>query len=272
MDLVAKFRTSTAGRECRWMIQLRETIQHSLHSSSSEGYLLSSGGYIFSSGGYYFHMSDFNSRLLLQLVKPNDVLKFVELHIDPDIALWIFCHSKGLGYDIFHSMSQVSYGTPIELTHPESMHPERLTIDNQTNPPTTHSKTISDIQTLDLVRNFTSVQGVGATVPGEAILAHWSTSQSSKDAESRKPGGVVMNVPDLPKTREDIMAFVQDFVRSLNKGVRKVTCSLCRGKKHNKLWDVKPTNLVFSCDKCGRKFTTKHQLARHSTKHRPNLA
>ncbi|KAG8755726.1 hypothetical protein FRC11_005843 [Ceratobasidium sp. 423] len=92
-------------------------------------------------------------------------------------------------------------------------------------------------------------------------------------------------VPCSLKTQDAVKVFVTNALSSgqLNKGVRRVKCSRCRGKKANKLWDIKPSNLerhiwVHSSIKCygcpygcGFTFTTKDQMNKHIMKWHPPM-
>ncbi|KDN43815.1 hypothetical protein RSAG8_05808, partial [Rhizoctonia solani AG-8 WAC10335] len=222
--------------QCRWVIKLQGVIHH--------------GPNFFALCGYYYHMSGFNCRLLLRLVKPSDDLEFVELHADSDAVLRRFCHSNCLDYDMFQFMSRIPNAPLAEPNCYKPLYSDEASSGVQI-PflPVTDPVTIPDLPPLDSSYHAglanQSLAMVGST---EITLAPGSSTSCGDDShpEARMSGSFVMDVPELNETREDIMSFVKDFVQGLNKGVRQVVCSLCRGEKRKKLWAVKPSNLAVS--------------------------
>ncbi|KAF8668172.1 hypothetical protein RHS04_09124 [Rhizoctonia solani] len=98
-----------------------------------------------------------------------------------------------------------------------------------------------------------------------------------------KDGQVSLFIPDHLRTLEDVKAFLASALNSgdLDRGTRRVRCSLCWNKRHKKdnLWEVKPSNLerhilahlgikCFHCrvNGCEGAFTTKDQLKKHTAK------
>ncbi|CUA67050.1 hypothetical protein RSOLAG22IIIB_02968 [Rhizoctonia solani] len=248
----------------RWMIKLEGTVRHGPHLRALNG--------------YYYHMSDFNYRFILRLVKPHDDLEVVELHADWDAVLGMFYRSNG--QDMLQFMPQVPNVPLAEPICDEPFYLSGVTSDIQPHFPVASPVIIPDLPPLDssyhtgLETQITRVESI------ETALTPWSSTSSAGEACTNP--SVVMAVPDLNKTKEDVMSFVTDFLRGLNKGVRRVACSRCRGEKRNKLWDIKPSNLTrhlfshfqikgFPCDKCNRRFTTKHQLTLHLTKQHPDI-
>ncbi|KAJ1306097.1 hypothetical protein OPQ81_010808 [Rhizoctonia solani] len=219
----------------RWMIQLHGAINHGLN--------------FFASGGYYFYMPSPTCRVLLQLVKPHDDLEFVELHSDFDVVLTRFCYLNGLGHDPLFSMPWIPNDPLLEPIYPKPTYSGEVAPDAQIYTPlATNSIIMSELLPCAPGSGYQpdSEKHNFMIKPDKSTFVHWSSTLPHGTDGLGIYGGmtVLMNVPNLKQTKEEIVEFVKNFVHGLGPGVRRVACSLCCGEKSKKLWDVKPTNLI----------------------------
>ncbi|CUA76320.1 hypothetical protein RSOLAG22IIIB_12206 [Rhizoctonia solani] len=98
-------------------------------------------------------------------------------------------------------------------------------------------------------------------------------------------GNIILNVPRTLENRDAVDSFLGQALPQLDKRVRRIKCSLCKNKKADRKWGVKPSNLQrhilahlgikdHHCLRfgCGETFTTKDQMIKHMKKKHPALA
>ncbi|KAG8728482.1 hypothetical protein FRC11_010965, partial [Ceratobasidium sp. 423] len=171
-------------------------------------------------------MPDFNHRSLFQLVNPNNDAKLVELHVDFDATLQSFWDSNNLGHGIFYldSLLPSTYAVPTGQANAEPIYPQVEALDIQSHLPLiAGSITIPGAPLLDNDLSYHTNLQVQISAPPKsdeqtfASLQYSGTSRTPGPS-SDKAGTVVMNVPELGQTPEEVMQFVKGFVKGLNKG------------------------------------------------------
>ncbi|CUA75566.1 hypothetical protein RSOLAG22IIIB_11826 [Rhizoctonia solani] len=90
----------------------------------------------------------------------------------------------------------------------------------------------------------------------EAESVQGSDAYFSKDTR----GNIILNVPRTLENRDAVDSFLGQALAQLDKRVRRIKCSLCKNKKADRKWGVKPSNLQVSGSSTSAP-TGAHQIA-----------
>ncbi|CAE6403401.1 unnamed protein product [Rhizoctonia solani] len=227
----------------------------------------------FRAGDCLFH-ADLGGRAVWRQSK--DLSRFspvydgVSLHRDPQVCWFRNGTSIFITNNILAVQSPVqarpSFTTPASESLSQSASnlfddPVDTPLNPVSTPPSRYSDTSSDIS-VDVYN-----PGALETEPAMRDLPFFSVGEC---------GRMTLNVP-LLEDREAVKYFLKEALGHLDKKVREVKCSLCKNKKADKLWNVKPSNLErhilghlgikdYPCNTCAIGFTTKDQLKKHTEK------
>ncbi|CAE6484017.1 unnamed protein product [Rhizoctonia solani] len=230
----------------------------------------------FGVGAYQFHVLSPDRRAIWRAVKPSGIFDQSNHHVTlySEIQLnWLGSSGLAPDFNLIQPQARALPGFPYEMAdnlaqdfadpcvNPAdtsfSLGPTRSTQGSDTS-------SIASIDALDSEDDEELVTGGS----GRYFAVH----------ENRIP---TLLVPRSLKTPEDVKFFVASALASgeLDKGVRRVKCSLCKNKKANKEWEIKPSNLerhIFNHSHiecyfcliggCTLGFTTKDQMNKHIAK------
>ncbi|KDN40897.1 hypothetical protein RSAG8_07765, partial [Rhizoctonia solani AG-8 WAC10335] len=238
------------------------------------------GSPTFATDGYLFHTQSPDCRAMWREIKPPTIFS----PSLADVALHTTIHlnwfgSSSLGSNInpptqpsVPALPGYTYQTTDDLAQSGSdlyVSPADTFFSFAPTPSSQPSDTSSDVS-------------VDACNPGDSE-AEQATQDPRAYFYTDEQGKITLDVPCSLKDRDAVKLFLGKALEDLGKNARQVKCSLCKNKKANKEWHVKPSNLERhilahlgikdnQCPECGEAFTTKDQMSKHIQKKHPGLA